>query len=84
MGEQLIKLAKQRALRDEMAHTAYQFATGELSFANTTSAIRSWVHHPKLAPDKQIHGLDAKVRHFEYRIRTAMRHALWRVTAAEQ
>lgn len=84
MGEQLIKLANNRALRDEMAHTAYQFATGVLSFANTTSAIRSWVHHPKLAPDKQIHGLEAKVRHFEYRMRAAMRQALWRVAAAEQ
>lgn len=84
MGEQLIKLAQNRALRDRMAQTAYQFATGALSFANTTGAIRSWVHHPKLAPDKQIQGLDAKVRQFEYRLRAAMRQALWRVAAAEQ
>ena len=84
MGEQLIKLAHNRALRDQMAHTAYQFATGALSFTNTTKAVRSWVHHPKLSPDKQSQGLDAKVRQVEYRLRATMRQALWRVAAAEQ
>ncbi|MFZ4661240.1 MAG: glycosyltransferase family 4 protein [Caldilineaceae bacterium] len=84
MGEQLVRLATDRTLRNIMAKTAYDFATGDLSFANTTSAIRNWVQHPKLAPDKQQQGIELRVRSWEYRIRAAMRQALWRMAAAEQ
>ena len=84
MGEQLVRLATDRTLRNIMAKTAYDFATGDLSFANTTTAIRNWVQHPKLAPDKQQQGIELRVRSWEYRIRAAMRQALWRMAAAEQ
>jgi len=84
MGEQLIKLAHDPALRDQMAQTAYTFATGTLSFTNTTRAVRSWVQHPQLAPDKQQQDLPMKLRQWEYRLRAVMRQALWRVAAAEQ
>lgn len=84
MGGQLIKLAGNRSLRDQMAQTAYTFAAGDLSFTNTTRAVRSWAQYPKLAPDKQNQTLPAKIRQIEYRLRAALRLALWRLAAAEQ
>jgi hypothetical protein len=83
MAEQLIRLAHNRNLRDEMARTAYHFAAGDLSFANTTRAVRSWAQHPNLAPDKQNQSLPAKIRQVEYRLRSVLRLALWRVAATE-
>jgi len=83
MGEQLLSLASNSELRNEMARTAYTFATGELSFTNTTHAIRSWVQHPTVAPDRQPQGIQTTVRQFEYRLRTALRRVLWHMAAKQ-
>ncbi|MCB0107962.1 MAG: glycosyltransferase family 4 protein, partial [Caldilineaceae bacterium] len=46
MGEQIGKLAQNNALREQMAHTAHEFANTVLSFAATTKAVREWVRQP--------------------------------------
>ncbi|MEZ4731872.1 MAG: glycosyltransferase family 4 protein [Caldilineaceae bacterium] len=84
LGEQLVQLASNRLLRDQMAQTAYHFATGDLSFAHTTRAVRSWVQYPQVAPDKQHITLPVKMRQVEYRLRSALRQVLWQWTATEQ
>ena len=84
MGEQMLKLVKERPLRDQMARTAHEFANTVLSFAATTKAVREWVREPRLAPDKERRRLETPARRLEHRLRSVMRQAVWRLTAAEQ
>lgn len=84
MGEQILKLAKERALRDQMARTAHEFANTVLSFAATTKAVREWVRDPRLAPDKAYGNTGSRAKRLEHQLRAVMRQAIWRLTAAEQ
>ncbi len=84
MGEQILKLAKERPLRDQMARTAHEFANTVLSFAATTKAVREWVREPRLAPDKAHKGMETRAKRLEHRLRSVMRQAMWQLTATEQ
>jgi glycosyltransferase involved in cell wall biosynthesis len=84
MGEQLARLAQEPALRDQMAHIAHEFANTVLSFAATTKAVREWVRQPRLAPDKAEQDGRTLAQQMEYRVRSVVRQAMWRLTAAEQ
>lgn len=84
MGKQLVTLSQETMCREQMAATAREFATTVLSFATTTTAVREWVRQPQLAPDKVDQGLRTQARHVEYRIRTIMRQALWRLIDIER
>lgn len=84
MGEQLVKLSQDDALREQMAATAHEFATTVLSFGATTKAVREWVRHPQLAPDKLETDTTTAVKQVEHRLRSAVRQAMWRWRAADQ
>lgn len=84
MGEQLVKLAQEPVLRNQMAATAHEFATTALSFAATTKAVREWVRQPRLAPDKVAPDGQTKLQGIVHRSRSLVRQAMWRLAAADQ
>ncbi len=84
MGEQLVKLAQEPTLRSHMAATAHEFASTALSFAATTKSVREWVRQPQLAPDKARQNMRGRAQQVEYRLRTAIRQAMWRFRAEER
>lgn len=84
MGEQLVKLAQEPALRDQMAATAHDFASTVLSFAATTKAVREWVRDPQVAPDKVQQDAQSTIDSWKHRLRSLLRQMMWRLTASEQ
>ena len=84
MGEQMVRLAAEPSLREQMAATAHEFAATVLSFAATTKAVREWVRQPRLAPDKQEQDIRTRAQNVEHRVRSAVRQAMWHLAAAEQ
>lgn len=63
--------------RREAARRAVQFATEELSFAQTTKPLRDWVKNPRRAPDRVDAGYRHRIRQFEFSLRSAVRQLAW-------
>jgi len=83
LGRQLATLAAQPERCRALAQAAYSYAADALSFATTTLPLRQWVRTAQLAPDKLPRHRIPMPRQIEYRARTALRQALWRITGAD-
>ncbi len=83
-GHQLVKLAQNLVLRDQLARAAYAYATHQLSFMTTTAALRAWVRNPTRAPDKQPQSLEMSLRTLEHQTRSFVRQLMWRTIGADK
>lgn len=77
MGQQIIKLATNKALYLEMSTKALNYAQNDLSFVNTTRSVRKWVNHPNLAPDKAPTNFRDQIKRLEYQTRSVTRQLIW-------
>jgi hypothetical protein len=76
-------LAGDEELRQQMAQTALQYASQELSFATTTIPVRQWVCAPRKAPDRGSANLKTWLQHFEYQARSVLRQAIWQMVGLD-
>ncbi|MBK8049508.1 MAG: glycosyltransferase family 4 protein [Anaerolineales bacterium] len=67
LGAAVQSMADDRALTGKMAAAALVYAQNDLSFAATTAALRQWVQHPALAPDKVQRTPRERLKSVEYR-----------------
>jgi glycosyltransferase involved in cell wall biosynthesis len=84
LGQQILTLAGNRELYQNMAETAFDYASHGLSFSATTKPVRAWVKQPQLAPDKKSTNLKEKLQHLEYQARAIVRQAIWRVASLDK
>jgi len=84
LGHQLVKLAQNRPLRDDLARAAYAYATNQLSFRMTTAGLRAWVRNPQRAPDKKHHNLQTNLRDIQHQTRSLVRQLMWHATDADK
>jgi glycosyltransferase involved in cell wall biosynthesis len=83
LGKQVLTLARDRDLCNEMAERALEYANNELSFRATTIPVRAWVRQPQHAPDTESGGLQKRLRRFEYQARCVVRRAIWRAAGLD-
>jgi len=84
LGAQILRLARDEALREEMARAALHSAQSEFSFAKTTESLRSWVELPVLAPDRQPASKTEKLEEARHRARAVVRSVLWKLVATDK
>ena len=84
LGSQLLRLARDPELREEMARAALHSAQADFSFAKTTECLRSWVEAPVLAPDRQPTSKTEKLEEIRHRARAAVRSLLWKLVATDK
>jgi glycosyltransferase involved in cell wall biosynthesis len=80
MGEQILNLAKDKTLFTNAAQKAIDYATNELSFANTTASVRNWVNAPTMAPDNAPENTPKLSHRVEYKARAMLRQLIWQVS----
>jgi glycosyltransferase involved in cell wall biosynthesis len=83
LSQQILTLAGDEELRQQMAQTALQYASQELSFATTTIPVRQWVCVPRKAPDRGSANLKTWLQHFEYQARSVLRQAIWQMVGLD-
>jgi glycosyltransferase involved in cell wall biosynthesis len=84
LGAQILRLARNEALRAEMARAALHSAQSEFSFAKTTECLRSWVESPALAPDRRPASNTEKLEEVRHRARAVVRSLLWKLVATDK
>lgn len=84
LGEQILKLSKNRNRCDQMAASALYYANNDLSFATTALPLRSWVQAPQPAPDKSPLTLRDQLGQLEYQTRSAVRGIIWQVAGLDK
>jgi len=84
MGRQILRLANDKELHSKMAKTAFSYASHDLSFANTTAPVRTWVREPQLAPDNTHTGGREKLHQLEYQARSIIRQVIWQVAGLDK
>ncbi len=84
LGSQILRLAKDETLREEMARAALHSAQSEFSFAETTECLRSWVESPVLAPDRQSASRTEKLEEMRHHARAVVRGLLWKLCATDK
>lgn len=83
LGNQILELAQNIELQDQLARAASSCAGGPLSFYQTTEPLRQWVTNPRPAPDKTEPSLRTRLRRLEFEGRAAMRQIIWRTTGVD-
>jgi glycosyltransferase involved in cell wall biosynthesis len=84
LTDHLLTLVRQPDQRRQLARAARLTAGTELSFHNTTAALRDWVAAPEAAPDKRMTDPREKLKQLEYRSRAWLRQIIWRVAAYDK
>jgi len=79
-----VRLAADAPLTATMGQRAWAYAQQELSFATTMQPLRTWVNAPSRAPDQLAAGTDDLLHSMEFRARTMMRQAIWRMTGKDR
>lgn len=68
----------------ELANAAYEVAESELSFATTTTPVRTWVRNPQLAPDKTFRTQRERLQNLGHTGRAVVRQILWKLTGSDK
>jgi glycosyltransferase involved in cell wall biosynthesis len=84
LGEQILTLSIDRDLCHSMSGKALNYARTDLSFAITTTALRTWVQNPKLAPDKEVVTIKRRTQNLEFKIRSIMRMFIWQAIGLDR
>jgi len=83
LGSQILRLARDEGLREEMARAALHTAQSEFSFAKTTECLRTWVESPGLAPDRLPVSKTEKLEEVRHRARDLVRSLVWKLVATD-
>jgi glycosyltransferase involved in cell wall biosynthesis len=84
LGKNILKLARNPEIRQQMSSNAYSFAQNDLSFSNTTIPVREWIQSPYPAPDKGEMNFRNRLHNVEYLGRTLLRQAVWDMFGQER
>ncbi|MFB3904383.1 MAG: glycosyltransferase family 4 protein [Acidobacteriota bacterium] len=84
LGTQILRLAGNQSLREEMAQAALRSAQSEFSFAKTTKPLRSWVQSPALAPDNASLRTTSRLDEARDKLRASLRGVIWQLTGADK
>jgi len=78
LANAVIRLAADPALVEGMRIKAAELCIGELSYESTTAPLRAWARAPFHSPDK-CEGNESTLRSIEYKGRSIVRGALWKL-----
>jgi len=82
--DRILTLTGNPIARRKLAEQAQQYATQQLSFAETTRPFREWAHQPHHAPDRLQKRARYDPREIEYFLRSVLRGVLWQLWALER
>jgi glycosyltransferase involved in cell wall biosynthesis len=82
--QQLLTIAEQPLLRRKLSANARSYTRHKLSFAETTSPLRTWARQPVQAPDHARPTRSPLVQEAQNYVRSVVRSFLWRFWALER
>ncbi|RPJ57223.1 MAG: glycosyltransferase [Acidobacteria bacterium] len=83
LGSQILRLASDEGLREEISRAALHSSQSEFSFAKTTECLRTWVKSPTMAPDRRPASKTEKLEEVRHRAYAVIRRLLWKLIGTD-
>jgi glycosyltransferase involved in cell wall biosynthesis len=84
LGDGILSLVKYPEKQMEMVQRAYECASNQFSFTNTTLPLLEWINNPLRAPDKVGIVPKEKLKNIEFAGRAMIRRIIWNIAGLEK